>query len=1037
MRRSLLVGLFFFSAPYILLGEDSSSSPSSVNSQKVFQARFESQIWPLLLKGTGKDSCVGCHNPENKQTQLHYYQDPKENFRFLLTEGYFDPENPDALIRRVATKSRRKRMPPKPQPAWDKKQIQVLKRFSEEVTENEEAGKLKVASDEEFPPELLKPFKGESPEGLDNTFLSYYQLQGRFSVLFPKDDGMRGNRHLFQENLQLLGGADFKKSFNESTKATASFFSALDLIAKAYLEKAYRERSAPFYDARSWSLEDLKESVAKRDAWKPHIESLFQSILYRSPTPAELQKANDLLLNIVQKSHSIRGRARIIGLRLTVEDPSTQKNLIHDLRIPIEPSSLGLYQEYLDQSQKRNSKDWFVLKKSFKLKKNQREQAFRLYNEGTYGNVSFSALRLRKIELGENEKSQEWVIKAEDPQVEAQGNWKKFSRSGMTGWEDQGFGKGMSQIIVPLKVPEDGKYEIALKWRVDSGQAKEVLAEVVAPGASHLALRSAPKKLPQGFAAFFVDQTEDTKAFFDLGASFKFGEKDFVEISNKGTKKLVTADAVRFIQEDQKPFIVDNHEADGREGWSKYKSPSFNAYNKVGPDRYEDKNAKKGQLHLKYRPSIRKKSWNSKTFYRPQVGFAAKRHHETRTPVTVRAEASTPILNVRAPRAAHTGAKVTVDANGTFTVQHSPLNFSWEQTEGPKVDLKTQGAKVVFEAPPRDISEVAWVALGRALISHPDFLLTRAPSITKVKDPLEKRKLQLVKLALDLVGRPPSSVEIVDLVKGAKHENMVEYFLKSEEFKKFYFHRVRLYLESQGTPSQDEPVRLWSYVAYNDLPIQEILTADYTVNEKFKKVKRPAFHGKSGVLTTAGFIEGKPGLPHYNYSAQVAEKFLGYVFEITPEIEAERAGSTAISTTAEGSTCYSCHKILTPLAHQRLRWDDKGQYRKLDPNGEPIDQSDHGLVKQYPFKGEGMEAFALKAAKKERFLRTMINTHYIFFSGREMRIRDDERVLYREIWDQMKKENHSVRSMLRVMLNSKEYLEGLPRPKIEVAKESS
>ena len=53
----------------------------------------------------------------------------------------------------------------------------------------------------------------------------------------------------------------------------------------------------------------------------------------------------------------------------------------------------------------------------------------------------------------------------------------------------------------------------------------------------------------------------------------------------------------------------------------------------------------------------------------------------------------------------------------------------------------------------------------------------------------------------------------------------------------------------------------------------------------------------AALLTTRGFIRGKPGLPHFNYAAQVAEKFLGYVFEVPAEVVAARDGITATATT--------------------------------------------------------------------------------------------------------------------------------------------
>ena len=189
-------------------------------------------------------------------------------------------------------------------------------------------------------------------------------------------------------------------------------------------------------------------------------------------------------------------------------------------------------------------------------------------------------------------------------------------------------------------------------------------------------------------------------------------------------------------------------------------------------------------------------------------------------------------------------------------------------------------------------------------------------------------------------------------------------------------------------------------------------------------------HGKSGILTMKGFIEGKPGLPHFNYAAQVAEKFLGYVFEVPDEIVDMRDGVTAAATTSIDSVCYSCHKILTPLAFQRLYWDDRGNYRRHDDRGVPIDPSDRGLVAVYPFKGTGMEAFAVQAQNKERFIRTMINTHFAFYFGREMRWEDDERSLYRRLWESVHENDFAIRALIKSILTSPEYLGGPDAPKV-------
>ena len=133
---------------------------------------------------------------------------------------------------------------------------------------------------------------------------------------------------------------------------------------------------------------------------------------------------------------------------------------------------------------------------------------------------------------------------------------------------------------------------------------------------------------------------------------------------------------------------------------------------------------------------------------------------------------------------------------------------------------------------------------------------------------------------------------------------------------------------------------------------------------------------------------------------------------------------TALSTVSPTSTCYRCHKLLTPLAHQRLAWSDDGTFREKDEQGKLVDDTDRGLVASYPFAGKGMEAFATKAVKTERFIHMMIDTHFIFFFGREMRDRADERRLYKELWDTVHQDGFKIRGLIKAIVTSPEYLYG-------------
>jgi len=189
------------------------------------------------------------------------------------------------------------------------------------------------------------------------------------------------------------------------------------------------------------------------------------------------------------------------------------------------------------------------------------------------------------------------------------------------------------------------------------------------------------------------------------------------------------------------------------------------------------------------------------------------------------------------------------------------------------------------------------------------------------------------------------------------------------------------------------------------------------VDTNFGQQTRPAEHGKTGVLTTKGYLSSKPGLPHYNYPARVLSGFMGSIFEVPPEVFDQRGTSTAASTVDPSSICYSCHQLLTPLAHQRLSWADDGTFRTT-LNGAPVDDSDRGLVANYPYKGPGLASFATKAVKKEPFIRRMINTQVRLLIGRELRATTDERVLYKQLWDTAFANNGDLRPVLKSVANS-------------------
>jgi len=335
----------------------------------------------------------------------------------------------------------------------------------------------------------------------------------------------------------------------------------------------------------------------------------------------------------------------------------------------------------------------------------------------------------------------------------------------------------------------------------------------------------------------------------------------------------------------------------------------------------------------------------------------------------------------------------------------------------PSAQEVTDGVALVSTIKPLSTDAAsAWAGLCEGLVRHPDFLFTLPPSVSVVTG-ADKERLQLVKLSLDLAGRLPLDTELASLA-GKSVADKVTFYLGTPEFKDFYFHRTQVRTESVGTVESAEPARLWTYLMLNGAPMQEVMTADYTIDANFNRIARGPEHGKSGVLTMPGFIKTKPGFPHYNYAARVMTDYMGQLFEITPDILKGRVNATASSTVEPGSLCITCHGILTPLEYQRRRWADDGTFHATDATGAAIDDTDMGLVPDYPYKGAGIEAFAVTAVKKEKFFRQTFQAQFLFMLGRQMRFDQDERTIYLALWNTAFQKNGDLREIVKVIAST-------------------
>ncbi len=971
---------------------------------------FARDLYPLLLRG-GEAGCVGCHDPSTS-SDLAFVGDARSDLLMLRSGGWLDPGRPDGLLDRLSAGDPKRRMPRGEEAVpWTEEEIGLLRRFMKRAHAPGDV------DDESFPASLLAPYLGEpATAGADTQFLTFTQLKGKVAVLFG-DDWVRGGRDRFQENIALFGGADFQTRFAESSSASSGYMAALQEMAADVSENAYHRQQGPFAPPFARLAREGRREEAR--------DLLFDRILLRGPLPGERKSSLALLDRLAEEADVLRSRPSRLAFLLEAADPQTGWTASQVVDLPVIPSPLSVSQRWLDLEGEGRERARHDLEGTFLLRPGSPGQKLVIHALEAGGPISFAGCLIEH----EEGLAVEWIA-PDSPRIGLEGGWRSSGGAGYPSVEQAEEDGQSARIVVPLDPQREGPHRISIYSRPRNPAARHALAEIHHHGApGEAAARSFGPERREGAVHFAFDNRDDTEPYLDFAPAFRFGPEDHAEIHNGGTRGKVAVGPLSFRRlADGRSFEVDTKEAEGYGQWSPFRAVSFNAYNARGT-RVEDQNKRKGELSLRYFPRTREKEgWTPGDLLSLRLYFPGKRDHAPRTPLVVRASASSPILRLERPVRLPVGGVAAMDASESFTSQGSSLEFRWRQLAGTPVELSAEEPRQEFVVPRRDPAYEGWLALAQGLVRHPDFLFTRAPSLDRLEEGPGRRSLQLSRLALDLAGRPPTPRERERFAREGAWEEAVDHYLESQDFRDFYFHRIRLYLESQGSPAEDEPVRLWCHVAFNDRPFQEILTADYTVDPSWERTGRPAYHGRTGLLTTPGFIQGKPGLPHYNYAAQVSMLFLGYRYEVPAEIVEQREGVTALGTTDPASTCYSCHKILTPLAFQRSFWTDQGRYRRHDPYGLPVEASDQGLVGDYPFPGEGMEAFALQAARKERFVRTMINTHFSFLFGRDMRHLTDERALYRHLWERVRDDGYAIRSLIRAIAVHPLYRQGRMPP---------
>jgi hypothetical protein len=111
-RRLLAVILIFVASGFALTlaGGGPNFDHLADADRKILQERFVKEIWPFLERG-GKNGCVGCHNGKINST-LKMTGNPEKDFRMLVKDGFFIPDDTGSMLTRIEAQNPKKKMPP-------------------------------------------------------------------------------------------------------------------------------------------------------------------------------------------------------------------------------------------------------------------------------------------------------------------------------------------------------------------------------------------------------------------------------------------------------------------------------------------------------------------------------------------------------------------------------------------------------------------------------------------------------------------------------------------------------------------------------------------------------------------------------------------------------------------------------------------------------------------------------------------------------------------------------------------------------------
>ena len=199
----------------------------------------------------------------------------------------------------------------------------------------------------------------------------------------------------------MLGGADFKTRFNESSQPSATFLTGLEMLARDVANHAYEQKTGPF---RDWPIFANRPVVGQTiDAnYRKAIQQLYKQVLFRPATTKELEEAHALLCEVFHEEESIRARDDELGFELVVMDTDTRHEQREMISIPVSGDHLQVKQFLIDQtdglhepdSSSPKSRRKKVLESHVRLEPETPNQRLNLHNVGSVRNVSFAGLEI-------------------------------------------------------------------------------------------------------------------------------------------------------------------------------------------------------------------------------------------------------------------------------------------------------------------------------------------------------------------------------------------------------------------------------------------------------------------------------------------------------------------------------------------------------------------------------------------------------------------------------------------------------------------